>query len=205
MYSYSHWYTYIQKLQTTIDEQQKKIDALQKDMDTILQEIQNLKETKKATIDKIEYKFDQLKIETLEGTLNIGLTPHASSQAIEEFAVNQTNAIPHVLHHYPELYPILQDEIYDYLDNNSQHQFQQMEQRYQTSLEGQTRHLIIDDIKKQIGERIYYYLNQWNTVDLSSYPSEQIKEETLKRLIHDVNQAIESFMKNIPKGGKDIG
>ena len=34
----------------------------------------------------MEYKFDQLKVETLEGTLNIGLNP-SDLQAIEDFSV----------------------------------------------------------------------------------------------------------------------
>ena len=34
----------------------------------------------------MEYKFDQLKVETLEGTLNIGLNP-SDLQGIEDFSV----------------------------------------------------------------------------------------------------------------------
>ena len=43
----------------------------------------SLKEAPSTKIDRIEYKFDQLKIETLEGTLNIGLNPLSPDHQIE--------------------------------------------------------------------------------------------------------------------------
>ena len=39
---------------------------------------------------ELEYKFDQLKVETLEGTLNIGLNP-SDLQGIEDFSIPSKN------------------------------------------------------------------------------------------------------------------
>ncbi len=40
-------------------------------------------------MEKIEYKFDQLKVESLDGTLNIGLNPSNLKETIEDLAVEQ--------------------------------------------------------------------------------------------------------------------
>ena len=58
---------------------QKKIQSLEKQVS----EFQN---RPPVHIDRMEYKFDQLKVETLEGTLNIGLNP-SDLQGIEDFSV----------------------------------------------------------------------------------------------------------------------
>lgn len=57
-------------------------------MIAIQTELNRMKENPGTRIDRVEYKFDQLKIERLEGTLNIGLNP-AEQEQVENFQIGQ--------------------------------------------------------------------------------------------------------------------
>ncbi len=71
--------------------QAEKLNNVEKEMKALKEQIATLcDEQQKEKIGKIEYNFDQLKVETLEGTLHIGVSPQ-DGQMIEEFAVNQAN------------------------------------------------------------------------------------------------------------------
>ena len=68
-------YVYIQQLYDYMKRQHQEIAQLQTSMAQLSEEIKKLKEKPSITVERLEYKFDQLKVETLEGTLNIGLNP----------------------------------------------------------------------------------------------------------------------------------
>ena len=72
-------YQYLQQLHSIVMKQENKILHLEKAIFQLNKEIQELKQKPAIHVDKMEYKFDQLKVETLEGTLNIGLNPSDSS------------------------------------------------------------------------------------------------------------------------------
>ena len=79
-------YQILQSMQAYIYQQDKVLRDLQKKIQTIEETVSEIKKTTFCQIERMEYKFDQLKVETLEGTLNIGLNP-SDLQAIEDFSV----------------------------------------------------------------------------------------------------------------------
>ena len=66
--------------------QEQCIQNLEQKISMLQTEIEELKARPYTKIDNIEYKFDQLKVEKLNGTLNIGLNPF-SKEAVEDFSV----------------------------------------------------------------------------------------------------------------------
>jgi len=94
------WQQWAFRIEQKLQEQQDTIDTLQA---TIIQLEQQLIDQQKSQasnnppvfhVDKIEYHFDQLKVETLEGSLQIGMSTASSSQLptmIEELAMKQKN------------------------------------------------------------------------------------------------------------------
>lgn len=60
-----------------------------KKVNDLSQELTTMRDTPKINVEKIEYKFDQLKVESLDGTLNIGLNPNSLKETIEDLAVEQ--------------------------------------------------------------------------------------------------------------------
>jgi hypothetical protein len=61
-------YQYIRELHAFVEKQSKKLRKLEKAMLEMNQELVKLKERPPIQVGNLEYKFDQLKVETLEGT-----------------------------------------------------------------------------------------------------------------------------------------
>lgn len=67
--------SYFHQLNEYLRWQTERIRNLEGRIELIERELDSLKGQRGVTIERIEYKFDQLKVETLEGTLNVGLSP----------------------------------------------------------------------------------------------------------------------------------
>lgn len=67
--------SYFHQLNEYLRWQTERIRYLEGRIELIAHELELLKRQRGVTIEKIEYNFDQLKVETLEGTLNVGLSP----------------------------------------------------------------------------------------------------------------------------------
>lgn len=82
-------YTYLHQLQQALQAQQTAILNLEDQVRLLQEELNELKNRPSSSVGKVEYKFDQLKVENLNGTLNIGLNPFsAKGQQIEDFQVD---------------------------------------------------------------------------------------------------------------------
>jgi spore germination protein PC len=78
---------YIEMQKQRIDKLEQYIDKLEQTVSTLQKDLKSLKDEKRFHIDKIEYNFDQLKVEKLEGTLTIGISP-SSLDNIDDLSVN---------------------------------------------------------------------------------------------------------------------
>lgn len=101
------WQQWAFRVEKQLQEQQDTIAALQETVEQLKNQLQALEhqQTEQAQnkftgnsqppvfhVEKIEYHFDQLKVETLEGSLQIGMTTSSSSQLptmIEDIALKQ--------------------------------------------------------------------------------------------------------------------
>ncbi len=73
-------YTYLHQLQQALQAQQATILNLEDQVRQLQEELNELKSRPSSSIGKVEYKFDQLKVENLNGTLNIGLNPFSTKR-----------------------------------------------------------------------------------------------------------------------------
>jgi|GEM_PF-466400 len=85
------WPTWVAQVQQTLRNQQEQIAMLQKRVEMLMAQVQTAAAKPTYHIDKIEYQFDQLKIEKLDGTLNIGIQPSGDGGEgeIDQFIVQQ--------------------------------------------------------------------------------------------------------------------
>ncbi|MBP3961173.1 spore germination protein GerPC [Paenibacillus lignilyticus] len=77
------FHQHIHKLQCQLDEQQAVINRLCKQLEALNARLDAAESKPSYHIDTIQYHFDQLKVEKLDGTLNIGLTPPNEEQIKE--------------------------------------------------------------------------------------------------------------------------
>jgi spore germination protein PC len=158
--------------------QSQKLMQLEHTLQNILSEVDALKKQSSPVVDTIEYKFDQLKIEKLEGTLNIGISPN-HGKSIEDLSIDgQTlNERSAVMHQEKHSFRQMQKKINDYLDTDVPLELQKMSKHYNLVLDYEKHTFIIEDLRKQIDERIRYY-----------YSEDAITEKVKKDIMGGLNQ-----------------
>ncbi|EIJ81910.1 spore germination protein GerPC [Bacillus methanolicus PB1] len=195
------FYQYIQKMHLFIQAQDRKIRQLEKTIEAINHELAELKERPGIRVDKIEYKFDQLKVESLEGTLNIGLNP-SDLQGIEDFSVdNQQVCTSFSPEDHMQTVMELESNLFHYLETEIELLIKQTQEKLNVNIDGSYIDFIKEDIKKQIPNRIEFYLRQIS-------PEEKSKENWKEKIIAQMKKEIENgvfvFLRNLPDNLKGM-
>ncbi len=133
-------------------------------------------------------------METLEGTLNIGLNPATFGEdTIENVAVPQSQTI------IPQPAPIFRDiqtAVHEYLQQERENIIARTEQTYGRSLDSAYRQFILQDIARQIDDRIHFYLRQYGEHEQENDALQQTIISYLKR---DIEHSIDTFLKHLPR------
>ncbi|XEC93958.1 spore germination protein GerPC [Paenibacillus tarimensis] len=150
-------YPYYDQLAAQLYWQAKKIEELETDLIQLKNELSEVKEQRQIHVDKIEYKFDQLKIERLEGTLNIGISPGGGKQVEEMIVEGKEMELSDP--YKSQLFQDAKDQVDGYMNSDCLRDIQNMEEKYRVIFGQEYREAIIDDLRKQIDKRIDYYIN----------------------------------------------
>ncbi|QOY34253.1 spore germination protein GerPC [Anaerobacillus isosaccharinicus] len=198
--------TTLQHLYQCLEAQQKKIDYLEMKIVDLQSGLEMMRQENAGKVERIEYKFDQLKVERLEGTLNIGITPTGGIEptSIEDFSVNR-NSIdvpPNSSQQNQFLFENIKKSVYGYLNRECYDVMASLERQYNYQLDGPYRDFIIDDVRKQIDPRIKHYLRGLNIVENDENKLKEFEEATINNVITDINQTIEQFIKHLPNKGE---
>ncbi|GGE72592.1 spore germination protein GerPC [Priestia taiwanensis] len=198
-------YKYLQQLHACIQQQEARIRTLETQVTTLQKEVEEIKK-KPLTIEKIEYKFDQLKVETLEGTLNIGLNPLNEPTSIEDFEItNQKVNIRMDEYKNPTIEQDISSDIHTYLTQHGLPRIRELEGEYRIQLTDQYRQLMIEDIRVQVEPRIPYYFSQMQQhPEIINNPA-LLKETILQKMIQDIDQAFIAFIQHFPTNLKKDG
>jgi spore germination protein PC len=184
-------------MQAYIHHQDKKLRNLQKKIQTLEETVSDLKKRPPVNIERMEYSFDQLKVDTLEGTLNIGLNP-SDLQSIEDFSV-PTKSKTLEPKERMSMVTEIESSINEYLDSNLQSIMGDTSEPLEFPVDETYRDFILQDIKKQLSTRIEYYLNQ-PLRDGST--EEQQKEWIIEQLKKEIQHGILTFLQNLPENMK---
>lgn len=204
------FYQYSEKMRHYLQLLEKRINDLEKQVATLTNDITAIKEKPSVHIERIDYSFDQLKVETLEGTLNIGLNPEDLSN-IEELAINPNSPInqPHAPFYPPidpkqmmnrsmdieeEMNQFIQLELPDII-RKKQNELNMPEEESYVSF-------IQEDITKQLPTRIQYYLQQANRKQNGSNLS---NEAIIQALKEEMENGVHLFLSHIPDNMKGSG
>ncbi|SER86138.1 spore germination protein PC [Gracilibacillus ureilyticus] len=136
---------YVNQLQQHIQQLQLEINSLE----TRISQLEQKEGSPKTTIEKLEYHFDQLKIERLDGTLHIGISPED---------LNQTDDFSLPFPNHPS--PNYLQELNQYTETELPQFIGQLEEEYQYRLTDDYRKILLDDIRKQLPGRISYYASR---------------------------------------------
>lgn len=193
MYMDPRFMQWIQEIHTTLQWQREKMVALEQMLVQLQQDIAEIKDRNQTQIDKIEYNFDQLKVETLEGTLNIGLTPNGMNQ-IEDMAVGQLKKDQdpeEAQDGQPDFfYTQIQGQLERYLTNELDKDMAKLEAEYDQKLDDDLKGEITGEIRSQTDFRIHSYMKQ-----LRQGPDSDDKagKEIIRRVKRDIRLAIRQY------------
>jgi spore germination protein PC len=163
---WSEWTSRLNQSEQKVQQMTEQLAGLQKQLEDI----------KNKPPLHIEYHFDQLKVTRLDGTLNVGLSPQGI-QGIESFEAPDPAGWKAASDQPEETEPPirdLQNEMNAYMNDNCANVLIAMERQYGIPLEEDHRRRVLDDVKKQINERVHYYAR---TIP---YPSKGTDEELQK-------------------------
>ncbi|MED0901514.1 spore germination protein GerPC [Bacillus nitratireducens] len=193
-------YTYLNQLQQALQIQQQTILNLEEQVRLLQEELNELKSRPSSSIGKVEYKFDQLKVENLNGTLNIGLNPFSTKgQQIEDFQVDtETLKVNPETEINPDFYQGILQEMHRYLDEEAYSRILHFEQEERTPLDEMYRQMMVDDIKKQMEHRLPYYLSQVQSYEGISTDPDYLRDIIIQAMKQDIDKAFLSFIQHIP-------
>ncbi|WP_085506923.1 spore germination protein GerPC [Thalassobacillus devorans] len=152
---YGSWQQYMEQMMKQLQEQQKEIKALYQKLESLEQ---NHSDQPRTVIEKIEYNFDQLKIESLEGTLHIGLTPQELSEIDDASVWRQQNPIQKAAPK-PDNQQVL-EELDHYLTEQGGSIIRSLATHHEVDMNQQIEQSIVQDIRNQLPSRIEHYENQ---------------------------------------------
>lgn len=188
-------YQYLKELHTFIEHQAKKIKKLEEAVTELKSEIITIKERPPLQVGNIEYKFDQLKVETLEGTLNIGLNP-SDLDGIDDFSVDNAS-IKTPISPKPLFKRSMEIEtiMRDYLEQELPNIYQTTKEKLNLTLDESYYHFIKDDILKQLPNRIQTHLKNLPAEERDS--EEETAQKIVPNLKAEIQQGVYLFLEQL--------
>lgn len=196
-------YHYIKELHTFIEHQAKKLQNLERSVKELQQEIIRLKERPPVQVGNIEYKFDQLKVETLEGTLNIGLNP-SDLDGVSDFSVDQQQVKvppPSPKKLFKKSMEI-ENQLRDYLDLELPAIIQSAKEKLNfTVIDDSYDSFIKEDILKQLPTRISSHLNGLDGDERD--PDEGGQQIIIEKIKAEIGHGVYLFLEQLQKQTKE--
>jgi spore germination protein PC len=200
---YQDYSQFLQWVQLTIQAQENRISTMEQTIQKLLEEVRQLKDKPSINVEKIEYKFDQLKVENLDGTLNVGLNP-SDLAGIEDFAVqNQPVNIPQSPKNQMQRSIKIEEALYRYLETDLPEIYEDTKKRLNVQLDESYLSFIKQDIIKQLPTRIDYHLRT-NSSNESTRENQIADEAILELLKQEIQNGIVVFINHLPDNVKGM-
>lgn len=178
-----------------VERLEQKIRELEKNNHRLQHSLELLKNNPPIHVDRIDYHFDQLKIERLEGTLNIGINPLDPEQ-VEEFSAHPGAIFPI----NPQIVQKLYERLYQFIDMELPGMIEDEKRDFGLQLDQSYTEFIQQDIIKQLKTRIETYLQ---TRKFSAKSPEEQEEEVYHAIKNDILQAVRAFLSQFPMKGDE--
>ncbi|WP_246860940.1 spore germination protein GerPC [Bacillus sp. REN3] len=200
---YAGLYQYLTRLHLFVEHQNNKIARLEKMVLALQEDVQALKERPPVQIGNIEYKFDQLKVETLEGTLNIGLNP-TDLEDIDDFSVDQkTMNVPVPPNQIFKRTIKIETAIQQYLETDLETIYRDAKEKLGIQVEDSYFAFIKEDIKKQLSGRVAAHLKDQHVAGRSEETSKEADDQIIELLKQEIQNGVYLFLKNLPDNMKE--
>ncbi|MFD5020177.1 spore germination protein GerPC [Paenibacillus sp. NPDC058367] len=184
---------YVQQVFNALRIQTEKIRLLEKQLQDLQCEVVSIKNNNIASIGPINYHFEQLKIEKLEGTLNIGITPNEGNN-LDEAMINgkpigeQEGGTPTAISDK------IRPEILKYVQEEVPSQFSRLEKEQNLSIDEQYIQMVTQDLLNQMDGRINEYVSQLPAAEEGRGYTEEESASIVEQIKRDIVTAVERHL-----------
>lgn len=217
----SPWQAWSYEIMKQLKMQLERIERLECTVDDLCKQLKQIESKPSYNIENIQYHFDQLKVEKLEGTLNIGMSlpdgdTFGSEEAnggtgnsgnIDQFSVGQSsgNVFPSAspaITSPPEQYNDIYRRLTQYLDTEAHQSLLNYEKELAMPLDPYHRKIILEDIRKQMPTRIQFYwqMQTKDGTDTASLYPDLIADRVFDKTKRDAESAINAYMRGLKAG-----
>jgi spore germination protein PC len=191
----------MKELHNFIEYQAKRLQRLEETVNSLQKEIVILKEKPPVQVGNIEYKFDQLKVETLEGTLNIGINP-SDLEGVSDFSVDNQNikVQPSPKNYFRESMDI-ENEIREFLESSLPAIYEETKEKLNFTVDDSYYQFIKDDILKQLPKRIQIHLSSLTPEDRAM--EDQSLQGIIEKIKAEIHQGVYLFLNQLQKQEED--
>ncbi|WP_281887989.1 spore germination protein GerPC [Paenibacillus sp. YYML68] len=184
--------SYYQKLHRYLQWQTERIRSLELRLDAMAQELEAVKKQERIRIDKIEYNFDQLKVETLEGTLNVGISPSGfDSSGIEDLAVGGKAIVTNTAR--SESFERIQRNVNTYLLQEIPKELEELQNAHGVELGSQFHEVLVTDMQGQVAPRIEHYIEEMTESPQAVLRPEQ-EEAITDKVKRDIQAGLHQYL-----------
>ncbi|MUK90127.1 hypothetical protein GMD78_17275 [Ornithinibacillus sp. L9] len=192
------WNHYLYELQQVNQQQQNQIRELQER----IQQLESLVQEKSTNmVERVEYHFDQLKIERLDGTLHIGLSPNDLANIDDLGLGNHPPAVNPSNQQIP-LNQQIMTELTNYLHHDGPSLIQNLAKEYNCPIDVHFQSTLIHDMQKQLPQRIAYY-NEEATKQRSKLSNEELKNYIIDKVKKEISHSLSMYMQGNNEKGEE--
>lgn len=169
----------------------EQLIRIEQKLDEIGRQLSESKDTPSTRIDKIEYNFEQLKVERLDGTLLIGVTQGVDGK-VDEFTLSDAVTQDLKIGGPPQggMFPRLSKRMQQYYVSDIHLDIDRSASKYGQETDQEMRSAIIDDLQKQSENRILVHMKE---LQHKEGEDPQTEELVYEKVMAEIRSALDLF------------
>jgi len=192
MMTYS-FYAMFEEMYRMLQWQSEKLTELENELKSLRESLEEKLEkgiAARTNVEKIEYNFEQLKVENLNGTLHVGI--RTGDQGTIEELFQEGNTASDVSIGGQEEAPdqrAIQDDLLRYIRDVIPPALKEKAEGQRLPLSEEQIRTAVEDMIRQSGERVSYYIQQMKGMNGTAVP-----ELVAERVKKDVSDALDRYI-----------
>ncbi|GEM_PF-1604253 len=180
--------------------QHEQLQRMEAELHAIREQVAKQESLPSTHVDKIEYNFEQLKVDTLDGTLVIGISPNESGNVVQWAAQHQSgeDAVIGTASAQTSEDEGTESNIHDrmeaYIRDSVPEMLAQVSEQAGIALSEDDKQAVVEDMVRQMDGRIALYMQ--NIGNQGGISADSTADELVQALQNDIHAAIHTYIEH---------